>query len=310
MKTAESQPVTGVYHVPALLEESIAGLNINPNGVYVDVTFGGGGHSRAILDKLTTGRLIALDQDADALANRPDDKRFLAEQGNFRYLCNFLAHHGIRQIDGILADLGVSSHHFDTPERGFTFRDDAPLDMRMNTRSRITASTVLNRYPESRLQFIFGHYGEIPNTNRLVRQIVTARQQQPVERSHQLLEVMKPCMQKGTENKYAAKVFQALRIEVNSELESLKSLLMQSVNLLSVGGRLVVITYHSLEDRLVKNFLKNGMFEGTADKDIYGNIQTPFKQVNTKVIIPAEEEISANSRARSAKLRVGERIAS
>ena len=310
MKTSGNQPVTGIYHQPALLKESIEGLNIKPDGVYVDVTFGGGGHSRAILDKLTTGRLIALDQDADALANRPDDKRFVAEQGNFRYLRHFLAHHGIRQIDGIMADLGVSSHHFDTPERGFTFRDDAPLDMRMNTGSRITASTVLNEYPESRLQFIFSRYGEIPNTNRLVRQIVASRQHQPVERSHQLLEVMKPCISKATENKYAAKVFQALRIEVNSELESLKSLLTQSVTLLSAGGRLAVITYHSLEDRLVKNFLKNGMFEGTADKDIYGNIQTPFKQVNTKVIIPAEEEILANSRARSAKLRVGEKIAS
>ncbi|MDR2848730.1 MAG: 16S rRNA (cytosine(1402)-N(4))-methyltransferase RsmH [Bacteroidales bacterium] len=310
MKTAIQHPQTASYHVPALLKESIEGLNINPNGIYVDVTFGGGGHSRAILEQLTSGRLIVLDQDADALINRPNDKHLIAEQGNFRYLCNYLAHHGIRQIDGILADLGVSSHHFDTPERGFTFRDDAPLDMRMNACSRITASTVLNQYPESRLQFIFSHYGEIPNTHRLVSQIVTARQHQPVERSHQLLEVMKPCMPKGTENKYAAKVFQALRIEVNSELDNLKSLLLQSVDLLSVCGRLVVITYHSLEDRLVKNFLKNGMFEGSADKDIYGNTRTPFRQVNTKVIIPAEEEIAVNSRARSAKLRVGERNAS
>jgi 16S rRNA (cytosine1402-N4)-methyltransferase len=296
------------YHVPALSDESIRGLNIRPEGVYVDVTFGGGGHSRAILEQLTScGRLVGLDWDADALANRQDDERLIVAQGNFRFLRHYLAHHGYRKVDGILADLGVSSHHFDTPERGFIFQQDAPLDMRMNVGGCLTAKDVLNQYPEERLRTIFGQYGEVPNAWRLARQIAIARQEAPIERSAQLLAAIRPCMPHGAENKYPAKVFQALRLEVNQELENLRSLLLQSVDLLENGGRLVVIAYHSLEDRLVKNFFRNGLFEGAAEKDIYGNTQVPFRQVNSKVIVPSDEEISANSRARSAKLRVGER---
>ena len=295
-----------IYHIPALLNETIDGLNIRPDGIYVDVTFGGGGHSRAILERLTTGKLIVLDQDADALANAPNDKRLIAERGNFRFLRNYLAHHGFRKVDGILADLGVSSHHFDTAGRGFSFRHDAPLDMRMNTSGRFTAKDVLNQYPENRLRYIFGEYGEVSDALRLAQKIIIARKSTPVESSAQLLEIIES-YRHGVDNKYKAKVFQALRIEVNREMDCLKALLLQSLDLLQSGGRLVVITYHSLEDRLVKNFFKNGMFEGNASKDIYGNIQTPMRQVNNKVIIPSDEEIAANSRARSAKLRIGER---
>ena len=297
------------YHTPALLNESIEGLNIRPDGVYVDATFGGGGHSRTILERLTTGRLIALDYDADALANAPDDKRLITERGNFRFLRNYLAHHGYRKVDGILVDLGVSSHHFDEAGRGFSFRyDDAPLDMRMNTAAQLTAKAVLNQYPEDSLRYIFAEYGEISDAPRLARQIVTARREKPIERSGQLIEAIGRCIPRGSENKYLAKVFQSLRIEVNSELENLKALLMQSVSLLQQGGRLVVIAYQSLEDRLVKNFFKNGMFEGSAEKDVYGNVNVPFRPVNNRAIAPTNEEIAANSRSRSAKLRIGERI--
>jgi 16S rRNA (cytosine1402-N4)-methyltransferase len=297
-----------IYHTPALLDESIDGLNIRPDGVYVDVTFGGGGHSRAILERLTTGRLIALDQDADALANAPNDGRFIAERGNFRFLRNYLAHHGYRQVNGILADLGVSSHHFDDAGRGFSFQhNDAPLDMRMNTAAQLTATAVVNRYPEDALRNIFAEYGELPSPWRLARQIVTARQVAEIHNTGQLIAAIGQCIPRGAENKYLAKVFQALRIEVNGELENLKSLLLQGVDLLPAGGRLAVITYHSLEDRLVKNFFKNGMFEGNAEKDIYGNVDVPFRQVNSRVIVPTDAEIAANSRSRSAKLRIGER---
>jgi len=296
------------YHTPALLNESIEGLNIRPDGVYVDVTFGGGGHSRAILDRISTGRLIALDQDADALVNEPDDKRLVLERGNFRFLRNYLAHHGYRKIDGILADLGVSSHHFDDDGRGFSFRhDDAPLDMRMNTAAQLTAKAVVNQYPEDSLRYIFAEYGELPNAQRLARQIVTARRDAVINSSGQLVAVIGQCIPRGSENKYLAKVYQSLRIEVNSELENLKALLMQSVDLLQQGGRLVVIAYHSLEDRLVKNFFKNGMLEGTAEKDIYGNVNVPFRTVNNRAIVPTDGEIEVNNRARSAKLRIGER---
>jgi 16S rRNA (cytosine1402-N4)-methyltransferase len=297
------------YHIPALLAESVDGLNIRPDGVYADVTFGGGGHAREILKRLTTGRLVALDQDADALANAPDDRRLVVEQGNFRFLRNYLAHHGYRQVDGILADLGVSSHHFDEADRGFSFRNgDAPLDMRMNTSGQRTAKDVVNRYPEGKLREIFAQYGEQPNAARLARQIVIARRDKAIERSGQLIEAIGACIPRGAENKYLAKVYQALRIEVNGELESLKALLMQSVDLLPERGRLVIIAYHSLEDRLVKNFFKNGMLEGSAEKDIYGNVHVPFRQVNGRATAPTDEEIAANSRARSAKLRIGERI--
>jgi len=296
------------YHTPALLNESVEGLNIRPDGIYVDTTYGGSGHSRAILDRLTTGRLIALDYDADALANAPVDKRLITERGNFRFLRNYLAHHGYRQVDGILADLGVSSHHFDDAARGFSFRyDDAPLDMRMNTGAQLTAKAVVNQYPEDSLISIFAEYGELPNASRLAWQITTARRDTVISSSGQLVEAIKGCIPQGAENKYLAKVFQALRIEVNNELENLKRLLMQSVDLLQQGRRLVIITYHSLEDRLVKNFFKNGKFEGSAEKDFYGNVDVPFRQVNNKVIVPTEEEVAANNRARSAKLRIGER---
>ena len=296
------------YHTPALLTESIEGLNIRPDGVYVDATFGGGGHSRAILERLSTGRLIALDQDADAMENAPDDKRLVLERGNFRFLRNYLAHHGYRQVDGILADLGVSSHHFDDAGRGFSFQlNDAPLDMRMNAAAQLTANAVVNQYPEESLRCIFAEYGELPNAPRLARQIVTARRDSTINDSRQLIAAVGQCIPRGAENKYLAKLYQALRIEVNSELENLKSLLLQSVDLLPAVGRLVIIAYHSLEDRLVKNFFKNGMFEGSAEKDIYGNVDVPFRQVNNKVIVPTDAEIADNSRARSAKLRIGER---
>ncbi|MDR2038880.1 MAG: 16S rRNA (cytosine(1402)-N(4))-methyltransferase RsmH [Bacteroidales bacterium] len=297
-----------MYHVPALLEESIEGLNIRPEGTYVDVTFGGGGHSKAILERLTSGRLVALDQDSDALANRPDDRRLILEQGNFRFLRNYLAHHGYRKVDGILADLGVSFHHFDAAERGFTFQHDAPLDMRMNASGRITAGDVLNQYPEHQLRMIFSKYGEVPNASRLARQIISARLSGPIERNSGLLEAIQSCIPRGAENKYLAKVFQSLRIEVNRELENLRSLLLQSLDLLTEGGRMAVITYHSLEDRLVKNFFKNGLFEGEAPKDIYGHAEVPFRPVNTKVIVPSDDEVAVNSRSRSAKLRIGERL--
>ena len=295
-----------MYHTPALLYESIEGLNIRPDGVYVDATFGGGGHAQAILEQLTTGCLIALDQDADALANAPSDKRLTVQHGNFRFLRNYLAHHGYREVNGILADLGVSSHHFDEAARGFSYRhNDAPLDMRMNAAAQLTAKEVVNRYPEDALRYIFAEYGEITNNWRLARLIVTARQIAAINNSGELIAAIEPCIPRGAENKYLAKVFQALRIETNKELENLKLLLMQSVDLLPQGGRLVVIAYHSLEDRLVKNFFKNGMFEGSAEKDIYGNVDVPFQPVTNRAIVPADEEISANSRARSAKLRIG-----
>ena len=297
------------YHTTILLNESIDGLNIRPDGVYVDVTFGGGGHSKAILERLTTGRLIALDQDADAIANAPNDARMIVQHGNFKFLRNYLAHNGYRQVDGILADLGVSSHHFDVAARGFSFRhDNAPLDMRMNAAAKLTAMEVVNRYSEDSLKKIFALYGEISDAQRLAQQIVVARRDKSIDSSGQLLVAIERCIPRGAENKYLAKVFQALRIEVNGELDCLKILLNQSVDLLKQGGRLVIIAYHSLEDRLVKNFFKNGMFEGIAEKDVYGNVNVPFRQVNNKVIVPDNTEIEANSRARSAKLRIGERI--
>ena len=294
------------YHTPVLLTESIKGLNIRPDGVYVDVTFGGGGHSKAILEKLTTGRLFAMDQDADALKNAPINNRLIVEHGNFSFLRNYLAHHGYRKVDGILADLGVSSFHFNNAFRGFSFQNnEAPLDMRMNTSAHLTAKTVINQYPESKLKYIFAEYGELPNAQRLARQIVTARRDETINNSGQLIKTIGHCIPKGSENKYLAKFFQSLRIEVNNELENLKTLLIQSADLLSADGRLVVIAYHSLEDRLVKNYFKNGMFEGSAEKDVYGNVNVPFRQENKKAIIPSDAEITSNSRARSAKLRIG-----
>ncbi|AZS29025.1 16S rRNA (cytosine(1402)-N(4))-methyltransferase RsmH [Butyricimonas faecalis] len=296
-----------MYHVPVLLEESVSGLNIDPDGVYLDLTFGGGGHSREILKRLKDGCLIGFDQDADALANVPDDDRFIFVNHNFRYLRNFLRYCGYDEADGILADLGVSSHEFDEAGRGFSFRFDAELDMRMNQRSRLKATDILNTYSEEDLTRIFRNYGEVDNAKRLVDLIVKARAEKMITRSEEFLQVIAPCVPKQKEKKYLAQVYQALRIEVNGELEALEDMLKEAERALRPGGRLVVITYHSLEDRIVKNFLKSGNFEGKVEKDFYGHVKRNFELVNRKVIVPSEEEIEKNPRARSAKLRIAEK---
>ena len=296
-----------MYHVPVLLEESVSGLNIDPDGVYLDLTFGGGGHSREILKRLKDGCLIGFDQDSDALANVPDDSRFIFVNHNFRYLRNFLRYCGYDEADGILADLGVSSHEFDEAGRGFSFRFDAELDMRMNQRSRLKATDILNTYSEENLIRIFRNYGEVDNVRRLVDLIVNARTGKMITRSEEFLQVIAPCVPKQKEKKYLAQVYQALRIEVNGELEALEDMLKEAERALRPGGRLVVITYHSLEDRIVKNFLKSGHFEGKVEKDFYGHVKRNFELVNRKVIVPSEEEIERNPRARSAKLRIAEK---
>ena len=297
------------YHVPVLLKQSIEGLSIRPDGVYVDVTMGGGGHTRAILNQLSAkGHLLGFDQDAAARANAPEDSRFTFVHGNFRFLKNFLIYYGYPKVDGILADLGVSSHQFDTPERGFTFREAARLDMRMNTQSRLTAADIINTYDKERLCTIFRDYGEIDNAGRLAGMLVRAREEQTIETSLQLTDAIKACTPKHAEYKYWAKVFQSLRIEVNHEMESLMALLEQSAGVLGPGGRLAVITYHSLEDRLVKRFLRDGRFSGQAEKDLFGNALVPFSQLSSKVTVPDEKEIADNPRARSAKLRVAVKL--
>ena len=296
-----------MYHVPVLLEESVSGLNIDPDGVYLDLTFGGGGHSREILKRLKDGCLIGFDQDEDALANVPEDDRFIFVNHNFRYLRNFLRYCGYDEADGILADLGVSSHEFDEAGRGFSFRFDAELDMRMNQRSRLKATDILNTYSEENLIRIFRNYGEVDNVRRLVDLIVNARTGKMITRSEEFLQVIAPCVPKQKEKKYLAQVYQALRIEVNGELEALEDMLKEAERALRPGGRLVVITYHSLEDRIVKNFLKSGNFEGKVEKDFYGHVKRNFELVNRKVIVPSEEEIERNPRARSAKLRIAEK---
>lgn len=296
-----------MYHVPVLLEESVSGLNIDPDGVYLDLTFGGGGHSREILKRLKDGCLIGFDQDSDALANVPDDSRFIFVNHNFRYLRNFLRYCGYDEADGILADLGVSSHEFDEAGRGFSFRFVAELDMRMNQRSRLKATDILNTYSEENLIRIFRNYGEVDNVRRLVDLIVNARTGKMITRSEEFLQVIAPCVPKQKEKKYLAQVYQALRIEVNGELEALEDMLKEAERALRPGGRLVVITYHSLEDRIVKNFLKSGNFEGKVEKDFYGHVKRNFELVNRKVIVPSEEEIERNPRARSAKLRIAEK---
>ena len=296
-----------MYHVPVLLEESVSGLNIDPDGVYLDLTFGGGGHSREILKRLKDGCLIGFDQDSDALANVPDDSRFIFVNHNFRYLRNFLRYCGYDEADGILADLGVSSHEFDEAGRGFSFRFDAELDMRMNQRSRLKATDILNTYSEENLIRIFRNYGEVDNVRRLVDLIVNARTGKMITRSEEFLQVIAPCVPKQKEKKYLAQVYQALRIEVNGELEALEDMLKEAERALRPGGRLVVITYHSLEDRIVKNFLKSGNFEGKVEKDFYGHVKRNFELVNRKVIVPSEEETERNPRARSAKLRIAEK---
>ena len=296
-----------MYHVPVLLEESVSGLNIDPDGVYLDLTFGGGGHSREILKRLKDGCLIGFDQDSDVLANVPDDSRFIFVNHNFRYLRNFLRYCGYDEADGILADLGVSSHEFDEAGRGFSFRFDAELDMRMNQRSRLKATDILNTYSEENLIRIFRNYGEVDNVRRLVDLIVNARTGKMITRSEEFLQVIAPYVPKQKEKKYLAQVYQALRIEVNGELEALEDMLKEAERALRPGGRLVVITYHSLEDRIVKNFLKSGNFEGKVEKDFYGHVKRNFELVNRKVIVPSEEEIERNPRARSAKLRIAEK---
>ncbi len=296
------------YHTPVLLEQSIEGLAIKPNGIYVDCTFGGGGHSRAILSKLTTGRLIAFDQDADALVNQPVNDRLILIQGNFRYLRNYLKYHNIDKVEGILADLGVSSHHFDDQTRGFSFRWDAALDMRMNKQGHLTAREVLNTYDAQRLRTLFRMYGELNEAGRIVHYIEKYRADKPIDTVAQFKELLEPLMPPKAQSKMLAKIFQALRIEVNQEMEALKEMLEQSVEVLKPGGRLVVITYHSLEDRLVKNYIKNGLFEGEAAKDLYGNVSVPLVSVNRKIIVPGDHEIEENSRARSAKLRIAEKL--
>lgn len=297
-----------IYHIPVLLQPSVDGLDIKPEGIYVDVTFGGGGHAREILSRMTKGCLYGFDQDQDAFDNCPRDSRFVFVQSNFRYLKNFLRFHEVEAVDGILADLGVSSHHFDEAGRGFSFRfEDVDLDMRMNRESGSTAATLLNTLPEERLAVIFRDYGELREARRLAKSIVAARNQKPFDTIASLLSVIKPFFQRDREKKELAKLFQALRIEVNQEMSALEEMLTQALEMLKPGGRLVVITYHSLEDRLVKNFMKTGNFEGKSEQDFYGNFLTPFRLINNKVIVPNAEEQQRNPRSRSAKLRIAEK---
>ena len=295
------------YHIPVLLEESIDGLNIKPDGIYVDLTFGGGGHSREILKRLKTGKLVSFDQDADAELNELRQDNFLFVQGNFKFFQNFLRYYKIENVDGILADLGVSSHHFDSAERGFSFRFDGNLDMRMDQNSKLTAEVIVNTYGSEELLAVFRELGEIKNAYKLVKIIVSHREKGKIKTISQFKEVIKEVIPKHAEHKYLAKVFQALRIKVNDEISVLKEMLLQTGKVLQPGGRLVVITYHSLEDRLVKNYIKAGRFDGEIEKDFYGNMITPFKSVNRKVIVPGVEEIERNNRARSAKLRIAEK---
>jgi len=299
------------YHVPVLLRESVDGLEVKPGGVYVDVTFGGGGHSKEILRRLNgTGRLFGFDQDADVLANVAalNAENFTFERGNFRYLRNFLRYEGVSEVDGVLADLGVSSHHFDSEERGFSFRFEGKLDMRMNRGGGQTAADVVNTYDEQRLADIFWHYGELRQSRRLAKALVAARSQAPIQTVEQFLLAVRPLLGRD-EKKLLPQVFQALRIEVNGELEALSQMLSQAVELLKPGGRLSVITYHSLEDRLVKNLMRTGNVQGVAEQDFFGRKTSPLRVVNSKVIVADAEEQARNPRSRSAKLRIAEKVA-
>ena len=310
IKTAET------YHIPVLLNESIDGLNIQPGGIYVDVTMGGGGHSHEILKRLdVNAHLYSFDQDADAEANLKQnhgddllkDERFTFVRSNFRYLKNWMRYHGVEQIDGLLADLGVSSHHFDDESRGFSFRFESPLDMRMNKRSSRTAADIVNNYVEEALADIFYLYGELKNSRKIASLLVKARQEKKIETTGDFIAVVEPLFKREREKKDLAKLFQALRIEVNGEMSALKELLMSVVDMLKPGGRLSVITYHSLEDRIVKNIMKAGNIEGKIEQDFFGCINTPFKLINNKVIVPTDEEQEQNPRSRSAKLRIAEK---
>lgn len=296
------------YHIPVLLTQSVDGLITRPEGTYVDVTFGGGGHSREILRRLSPdGRLLSFDQDEDAERNIVNDQRFTFVRSNFRYLRNFLRYHQVEEVDGILADLGVSSHHFDDSERGFSFRFDGALDMRMNKRAGMTAADIVNTYDEERLANVFYLFGELKNSRKLAAALAKARASQPIATIGQFLDVVKPLFGREREKKELAKVFQALRIEVNHEMDALKEMLAAATQALRPGGRLVVITYHSLEDRLVKNLMKTGNVEGKEDKDFFGRVNTPFRLVNNKVIVPDQDEVERNPRSRSAKLRIAEK---
>ena len=296
------------YHRPVLLKEAVEGLNIQPQGVYVDVTFGGGGHSREILDRLgPEGRLIAFDQDKDAVKNAINDPRFQLVNQNFRFIKQFLRFYGHREVDGILGDFGVSSHQFDKAERGFSTRFEGPLDMRMDRDSSFSAYNVVNKYEEPQLRKVLAQYGELRNAAGMARVIVASREEEKIKTSEQLKKVLKRFLPAHRENKILAQIYQAIRIEVNQELESLKEFLLQTIDVLKPQGRISLISYHSLEDRLVKRFIRNGMFEGEPKKDVFGRVDVPFKAVG-KLIIPTEEEIKENNRARSAKLRIAEKL--
>ncbi|MEE1365166.1 MAG: 16S rRNA (cytosine(1402)-N(4))-methyltransferase RsmH [Muribaculaceae bacterium] len=298
-----------VYHIPAMLQECIDGLQISPSGTYVDVTFGGGGHSRGIIEQLGEGgKLFSFDQDLDAYANRIEDPRFTFVHSNFRYLTNFMRFHKVDKVDGILGDLGVSFHHFDEAERGFSFRADAPLDMRMNRSARVDAAQVVNTYTEEQLLRIMADYGDMRRPMPIVRAILKARDNKPVMTTGQLLDVIRPLINPKQEKKELAQIFQALRIEVNGEMDALKRFLESTLEVLRPGGRLVVLTYHSLEDRMVKNFIKTGNTEGIVDKDFFGKVNTPWRQITKGAVAPSQEEIDRNPRSRSAKLRVAELI--
>ena len=295
------------YHIPVLLPESVSGLAIRPDGIYVDLTYGGGGHSREILKQIRNGKLIAFDQDPAVTDRLIMDRRFEFVQHNFRYFANYLKYLGVEQVDGVLADLGVSSEHLDNPERGFSFRSDANLDMRMSPGLNLTAANILQQSDEQELRRIFRDYGEVENPHRIARRIVETRDVKPIKSTFSLAECLRPLFPSNRENKMMAPVFQALRIAVNHEIESLQEMLEQTAGHLKPGGRLVVISYHSLEDRLVKNYIKGGNSEGVIHTDLFGNTMTPFKPVNRKVIVPGPEENERNSRARSARLRIAER---
>ncbi len=296
------------YHNPVLLDESVGGLAIKKSGVYVDVTFGGGGHSRKILQHLgPEGKLFAFDQDKDALSNSVDDQRFTLINENFMFMKRFLRFHGITEVDGVLADFGVSSYQFDAPNRGFSIRFDAPLDMRMNQDDKVSAKTIINTYPEEELRRLFWEYGELRIAPALARTIVEARTERAIETTFELKNLLNKYLTKGKQNKILAQIYQAIRIEVNNELEVLKTFLMDSKEVLKQDGRLSVISYHSLEDRLVKRFIRNGMFEGEPERDMFGNFSVPFKKVG-KLIVPNAKEIKENNRARSAKLRIAQKL--
>lgn len=298
-----------VYHVPVMLNQSVDGLSVRKGGVYVDVTFGGGGHSREILRRMDSdGRLFGFDQDGDAAANVPQDGRFTFVLSNFRYIENWMDYYGISGVDGVLADLGVSSHHFDDVERGFSFRHDAELDMRMNRKSHLTAAEVLNTYDEERLAFVLHTFGELKNARQIARAVIKRRNTAPFARISDLLELLQPFVGRDREKKDMAKAFQALRMEVNDETGALCRMLEGAISLLVPGGRLVVLTYHSIEDRIVKNYIRSGNAAGKVEQDFYGNRLVPLRAVNNKVIVPAEEEIERNPRSRSAKLRIAEKI--